>query len=229
MIRFLVIFAMMAGLAWYGYEWTLGSGRYGIYAPDTPPGEQNLFYGTDALEKIWPLILLICVPVSLLAAIRFIIYATGYHDRRAREAIDKSRRESKNAIDAYASDRAEMLRNFERKTEVLRQEYAQKEQRLNQALQNARKEARQELEEQTKTLNQRSSSLLEQEQALKARMAEVRMYIAGEQHKAALARQEAGEAEERRKNATATVERQRRKLQKLQATVEKLQAIQQKQ
>ncbi|HCL6043587.1 TPA: hypothetical protein N2O62_005982 [Klebsiella michiganensis] len=218
MKQFLVIFLMMAGLAWYGYEWTLGSGRYVIYAPDTPPGEQNLFYGTDALEKIWPLILLACGPVSLLAAIRFIIYATGYHGRRAQEAIDKSRRESKNAINAYASDRAEMVQEFKRKTEVIKQEYDQKENRWRQAFKNVREEARQELEEQTEALNQRASSLLIQEQALKAQMAEVRKYVAGERNNTALARLEAEEAEERRRNASATAERRRRKLEKLQAT-----------
>ncbi|MCP6014389.1 hypothetical protein NL362_27945, partial [Klebsiella pneumoniae] len=56
---------------------------------------------------------------------------------------------------------------------VLREEYAKREKRWRQALQNAREEARQELEEQTEALNQRASGLLVQEQTLKARMEEV--------------------------------------------------------
>ncbi|MCP6600481.1 hypothetical protein NL513_29310, partial [Klebsiella pneumoniae] len=64
--------------------------------------------------------------------------------------------------------------------DVLREEFAKKENRWRQALQNAREEARQELEEQTEALNQRASGLLVQEQTLKARMEEVRKYVAGE-------------------------------------------------
>ncbi|MDN2635883.1 hypothetical protein OB910_26130, partial [Klebsiella pneumoniae] len=102
--------------------------------------------------------------------------------------------------------------------DVLREAFAQKESLLLQAVQNAREEARQELEEQTEALNQRASGLLVQEQALKARMAEVRKYVAGERHNAMRARLEAEEAEKRRQNASATAERRRRKLEKLQAT-----------
>ncbi len=85
-------------------------------------------------------------------------------------------------------------------------------------MKNAREEARQELEEQTEALNQRASGLLVQEQTLKARMEEVRKYVAGERHNAMRARLEAEEAEKRRQNASATAERRRRKLEKLQAT-----------
>ncbi|MCP5677246.1 hypothetical protein NL331_26775, partial [Klebsiella pneumoniae] len=95
---------------------------------------------------------------------------------------------------------------------------AKKENRWRQALQNAREEARQELEEQTEALNQRASGLLVQEQALKVRMAEVRKYVAEERHNAMRARLEAEEAEKRRQNASATAERRRRKLEKLQTT-----------
>ncbi|MCP6014221.1 hypothetical protein NL362_27080, partial [Klebsiella pneumoniae] len=89
---------------------------------------------------------------------------------------------------------------------------------LLQAVQNARKEARKELEEQREALNQRESILQKKELALETTLEKARKYVAGERHNTVLARLEAEKAEERRRNACATAERRRRKLEKLQAT-----------
>ncbi len=85
-------------------------------------------------------------------------------------------------------------------------------------MQNARKEARKELEEQREALNQRESILQKKELALETTLEKARKYVAGERHNTELARLEAEKAEERRRNACATAERRRRKLEKLQAT-----------
>ncbi|HHX2229351.1 TPA: hypothetical protein ACU7F5_005444, partial [Klebsiella pneumoniae] len=102
--------------------------------------------------------------------------------------------------------------------DVLREAFAQKESLLLQAVQNARKEARKELEEQREALNQRESILQKKELALETTLEKARKYVAGERHNTELARLEAEKAEERRRNACATAERRRRKLEKLQAT-----------
>ncbi len=58
----------------------------------------------------------------------------------------------------------------------------------------------------------------EKELALETTLEKARKYVAGERHNTELARLEAEKAEERRRNACATAERRRRKLEKLQAT-----------
>ncbi len=67
-------------------------------------------------------------------------------------------------------------------------------------------------------LNQRESILQKKELALETTLEKARKYVAGERHNTELARLEAEKAEERRRNACATAERRRRKLEKLQAT-----------
>lgn len=59
------------------------------------------------------------------------------------------------------------------------------------------------------------SILQKKELALETTLEKARKYVAGERHNTVLARLE---AEERRRNACATAERRRRKLEKLQAT-----------
>ena len=60
--------------------------------------------------------------------------------------------------------------------------------------------------------------LIKKELALEKTLEKARKYVAGERRNTALARLEAEKAEERRRNACATAERRRRKLEKLQAT-----------
>ncbi|MBQ5305258.1 hypothetical protein FD778_28430, partial [Klebsiella pneumoniae] len=159
----------------------------------------------------------------------FILFFRGSESRRIQSETDRYKQALREAEEAHRARQNTLIQNHNLETaalrshysgaeDVLREAFAQKESLLLQAVQNAREEARQELEEQTEALNQRASGLLVQEQALKARMAEVRKYVAGERHNAMRARLEAEEAEKRRQNASATAERRRRKLEKLQTT-----------
>ncbi|EPQ3232454.1 hypothetical protein NNU67_005307 [Klebsiella pneumoniae] len=159
----------------------------------------------------------------------FILFFRSSESHRIQREISGYQQALREAEEAHTARQNALIRDHNMKTEtlhshycdaanVLREEYAKREKRWRQALQNAREEARQELEEQTEALNQRASGLLVQEQTLKARMEEVRKYVAGERHNAMRARLEAEEAEKRRQNASATAERRRRKLEKLQAT-----------
>ena len=142
---------------------------------------------------------------------------SGYQQERW-DAEEAHRARQNTLVQNHNLEIAALRSHYSGAEDVLREEFAKKENRWRQALKNAREEARQELEEQTEALNQRASGLLVQEQALKARMEEVRKYVAGERHNAMRARLEAEEAEKRRQNACATAERRRRKLEKLQTT-----------
>ncbi|MDR8240288.1 hypothetical protein FPK82_18545, partial [Acinetobacter baumannii] len=159
----------------------------------------------------------------------FILFFRGSESRRIQREISGYQQALREAEEAHRARQNTLIQNhnleiaalrshYSGAEDVLREEFAKKENRWRQALKNAREEARQELEEQTEALNQRASGLLVQEQTLKARMEEVRKYDAGERHNAMRARLEAEEAEKRRQNASATAERRRRKLEKLQAT-----------
>lgn len=198
----------------------------GVYYPDA--SNPQLFTGWKAVTELGT-ILATGIAATAFSLWLFILFFRSSESRRIQREISGYQQALREAEEAHTARQNALIRDHNMKTEtlhshycdaanVLREEYAKREKRWRQALQNAREEARQELEEQTEALNQRASGLLVQEQALKARMAEVRKYVAGERHNAMRARLEAEEAEKRRQNASATAERRRRKLEKLQAT-----------
>ena len=199
----------------------------GVYYPDA--SNPQLFTGWKAVTELGPAILATGIAATAFSLWLFILFFRSSESRRIQSETDRYQQALREAEEAHTARQNALIRDHNMKTEtlhshycdaanVLREEYAKREKRWRQALQNAREEARQELEEQTEALNQRASGLLVQEQTLKARMEEVRKYVAGERHNAMRARLEAEEAEKRRQNASATAERRRRKLEKLQAT-----------
>lgn len=199
----------------------------GVYYPDA--SNPQLFTGWKAVTELGPAILATAIAATAFSLWLFILFFRGSESRRIQSEISGYQQERWDAEEAHRARQNTLIQNHNLETaalrshysgaeDVLREAFAKKENRWRQALKNAREEARQELEEQTEALNQRASGLLVQEQALKARMEEVRKYVAGERHNAMRARLEAEKAEERRRNACATAERRRRKLEKLQAT-----------
>ena len=195
--------------------------HYGVYYPDASNPEA--FTGWKAVTELGPAILATGIAATAFSLWLFILFFRGSESRRIQREISGYQQALREAEEAHTARQNALIRetlhsHYCDAANVLREEYAKREKRWRQALQNAREEARQELEEQTEALNQRASGLLVQEQTLKARMEEVRKYVAGERHNAMRARLEAEEAEKRRQNASATAERRRRKLEKLQAT-----------
>lgn len=199
----------------------------GVYYPDA--SNPQLFTGWKAVTELGPAILATAIAATAFSLWLFILFFRGSESRRIQSEISGYQQERWDAEEAHRARQNTLIQNHNLETaalrshysgaeDVLREAFAKKENRWRQALKNAREEARQELEEQTEALNQRASGLLVQEQALKARMEEVRKYVAGERHNAMRARLEAEKAEERRRNACATAERRRRKLEKIQAT-----------
>lgn len=199
----------------------------GVYYPDA--SNPQLFTGWKAVTELGPAILATGIAATAFSLWLFILFFRGSESRRIQREISGYQQALREAEEAHRARQNTLIQNhnleiaalrshYSGAEDVLREAFAKKENRWRQALKNAREEARQELEEQTEALNQRASGLLVQEQALKARMAEVRKYVAGERHNAMLARLEAEEAEKRRQNASATAERRRRKLEKLQTT-----------
>ncbi len=193
----------------------------GVYYPDA--SNPQLFTGWKAVTELGPAILATGIAATAFSLWLFILFFRSSESRRIQSETDRYQQALREAEEAHTARQNALIRDHNMKTEtlhshycdaanVLREEYAKREKRWRQALQNAREEARQELEEQTEALNQRASGLLVQEQTLKARMEEVRKYVAGERHNAMRARLEAEEAEKRRQNASATAERRRRKL-----------------
>lgn len=199
----------------------------GVYYPDA--SNPQLFTGWKAVTELGPAILATGIAATAFSLWLFILFFRGSESRRIQREISGYQQALREAEEAHRARQNTLIQNhnleiaalrshYSGAEDVLREEFAKKENRWRQALKNAREEARQELEEQTEALNQRASGLLVQEQTLKARMEEVRKYVAGERHNAMRARLEAEEAEKRRQNASATAERRRRKLEKLQTT-----------
>ena len=199
----------------------------GVYYPDA--SNPQLFTGWKAVTELGPAILATGIAATAFSLWLFILFFRSSESRRIQREISGYQQALREAEEAHRARQNALIQNHNLETaalrshysgaeDVLREAFAKREKRWRQALQNAREEARQELEEQTEALNQRASGLLVQEQALKARMEEVRKYVAGERHNAMRARLEAEESEKRRQNASATAERRRRKLEKLQAT-----------
>ena len=199
----------------------------GVYYPDA--SNPQLFTGWKAVTELGPAILATGIAATAFSLWLFILFFRSSESRRIQSETDRYKQALREAEEAHRARQNTLIQNHNLETaalrshysgaeDVLREAFAKKENRWRQALQNAREEARQELEEQTEALNQRASGLLVQEQTLKARMEEVRKYVAGERHNAMRARLESEEAEKRRQNASATAERRRRKLEKLQAT-----------
>ena len=199
----------------------------GVYYPDA--SNPQLFTGWKAVTELGPAILATGIAATAFSLWLFILFFRSSESRRIQREISGYQQALREAEEAHRARQNTLIQNHNLETaalrshysgaeDVLREAFAKREKRWRQALQNAREEARQELEEQTEALNQRASGLLVQEQTLKARMEEVRKYVAGERHNTVLARLEAEKAEERRRNACATAERRRRKLEKLQAT-----------
>lgn len=195
----------------------------GVYYPDA--SNPQLFTGWKAVTELGPAILTTGIAATAFSLWLFILFFRSSESRWIQSETDRYKQALREAEEAHRARQnthnleiAALRSHYSGAEDVLREEFAKKENRWRQALQNAREEARQELEEQTEALNQRASGLLVQEQTLKARMAEVRKYVAGERHNAMRARLEAEEAEKRRQNASATAERRRRKLEKLQTT-----------
>ncbi len=218
---FILLCTGVFAIAYALYELT----HMGVYYPDA--SNPQLFTGWKAAIELGPAILATGIAATAFSLWLFILFFRRSESRRIQSEIDSYQQALRDAEEAHTARQNALLRDHNMKTEtlhrhycdaanVLRAEYEQKERRWRQALQNAREEAREELQEQTKALNQRASGLQVQEQTLKARMEEVRKYVAGERHNAMLARLEAEEAEKRRQNASATAERRRRKLEKLQ-------------
>ena len=194
----------------------------GVYYPDA--SNPQLFTGWKAVTELGPAILATAIAATAFSLWLFILFFRGSESRRIQREISGYQQALREAEEAHRARQNTLIQNHNLETaalrshysgaeDVLREAFAKKENRWRQALKNAREEARQELEEQTEALNQRASGLLAQEQTLKARK-----YVAGERHNAMRARLEAEEAEKRRQNASATAERRRRKLEKLQAT-----------
>ena len=199
----------------------------GVYYPDA--SNPQLFTGWKAVTELGPAILATGIAATAFSLWLFILFFRSSESRRIQREISGYQQALREAEEAHRARQNTLIQNHNLETaalrshysgaeDVLREAFAKKENRWRQALQNAREEARQELEEQTEALNQRASGLLVQEQTLKARMEEVRKYVAGERHNAMRARLESEEAEKRRQNASATAERRRRKLEKLQTT-----------
>lgn len=199
----------------------------GVYYPDA--SNPQLFTGWKAVTELGPAILATGIAATAFSLWLFILFFRSSESRRIQREISGYQQALREAEEAHRARQNTLIQNHNLETaalrshysgaeDVLREAFAKREKRWRQALQNAREEARQELEEQTEALNQRASGLLVQEQTLKARMEEVRKYVAGERHNAMRARLEAEESEKRRQNASATAERRRRKLEKLQAT-----------
>ena len=199
----------------------------GVYYPDA--SNPQLFTGWKAVTELGPAILATGIAATAFSLWLFILFFRSSESRRIQREISGYQQALREAEEAHRARQNTLIQNhnleiaalrshYSGAEDVLREAFAKREKRWRQALQNAREEARQELEEQTEALNQRASGLLVQEQTLKARMEEVRKYVAGERHNAMRARLEAEESEKRRQNASATAERRRRKLEKLQAT-----------
>lgn len=175
----------------------------GVYYPDA--SNPQLFTGWKAVTELGPAILATGIAATAFSLWLFILFFRSSESRRIQREISGYQQERREAEEAHRTRQNTLIQNHNLETaalrshysgaeDVLREAFAKKENRWRQALQNAREEARQELEEQTEALNQRASGLLVQEQALKARMAEVRKYVAGERHNAMRARLEAEEA-----------------------------------
>ena len=199
----------------------------GVYYPDA--SNPQLFTGWKAATELGPAILATAIAATAFSLWLFILFFRSSESRRIQSETDRYKQALREAEEAHAARQNALIRDHNMKTEtlhshycdaanVLREEYAQKESLLLHAVQNARKEARKELEEQREALNQRESILQKKELALETTLEKARKYVAGERHNTVLARLEAKKAEERRRNACATAERRRRKLEKLQAT-----------
>lgn len=199
----------------------------GVYYPDA--SNPQLFTGWKAVTELGPAILATAIAATAFSLWLFILFFRSSESRRIQREISRCQQALREAEESHAARQNALIRDHNMKTEtlhshycdaanVLREEYAQKESLLLQAVQNARKEARKELEEQREALNQRESILQKKELALETTLEKARKYVAGERHNTVLARLEAKKAEERRRNACATAERRRRKLEKLQTT-----------
>lgn len=199
----------------------------GVYYPDA--SNPQLFTGWKAVTELGPAILATGIAATAFSLWLFILFFRSSESRRIQSETDRYQQALREAEEAHTARQNALIRDHNMKTEtlhshycdaanVLREEYAKREKRWRQALQNAREEARQELEEQTEALNKRESILQKKELALETTLEKARKYVAGERNNTELARLEAEKAEERRRNACATAERRRRKLEKLQAT-----------
>ena len=194
--------------------------HYGVYYPDASNPEA--FTGWKAVTELGPAILATGIAATAFSLWLFILFFRGSESRRIqqalREAEEAHRARQNTLIQNHNLETAALRSHYSGAEDVLREAFAQKESLLLQAVQNARKEARKELEEQREALNQRESILQKKELALETTLEKARKYVAGERHNTELARLEAEKAEERRRNACATAERRRRKLEKLQTT-----------
>ncbi|HDU4019663.1 hypothetical protein AAHW25_27545 (plasmid) [Klebsiella pneumoniae] len=201
--------------------------HYGVYYPDAINPEA--FTGWKAVTELGPAILATGIAATAFSLWLFILFFRGSESRRIQREISGYQQALREAEEAHRARQNTLIQNHNLETaalrshysgaeDVLREAFAQKESLLLQAVQNARKEARKELEEQREALNQRGSILQKKELALEKTLEKARKYVAGERRNTALARLEAEKAEERRRNASATAERRRRKLEKLQTT-----------
>ncbi|MCS5969827.1 hypothetical protein LNP26_31145 [Klebsiella variicola subsp. variicola] len=201
--------------------------HYGVYYPDVSNPEA--FTGWKAVTELGPAILATGIAATAFSLWLFILFFRGSESRRIQREISGYQQALREAEEAHRARQNTLIQNHNLETAALRSHYigaegctagsvCAKESLLLQAVQNARKEARKELEEQREALNQRESILQKKELALETTLEKARKYVAGERHNTELARLEAEKAEERRRNACATAERRRRKLEKLQAT-----------
>ncbi len=179
----------------------------GVYYPDA--SNPQLFTGWKAVTELGPAILATGIAATAFSLWLFILFFRGSESRRIQSETDRYKQALREAEEAHRARQNTLIQNHNLETaalrshysgaeDVLREAFAQKESLLLQAVQNARKEAKQELEEQREALNQRESILQKKELALETTLEKARKYVAGERHNTVLARLEAEKAEKRK-------------------------------
>lgn len=147
----------------------------GVYYPDA--SNPQLFTGWKAVTELGPAILATGIAATAFSLWLFILFFRGSESRRIQSETDRYKQALREAEEAHRARQNTLIQNHNLETaalrshysgaeDVLREAFAQKESLLLQAVQNARKEAKQELEEQREALNQRESILQKKELAL---------------------------------------------------------------
>ncbi len=162
--------------------------HYGVYYPDVSNPEA--FTGWKAVTELGPAILATGIAATAFSLWLFILFFRGSESRRIQREISGYQQALREAEEAHRARQNTLIQNHNLETaalrshyigaeDVLREAFAQKESLLLQAVQNARKEARKELEEQREALNQRESILQKKELALETTLEKARKYVAG--------------------------------------------------
>lgn len=134
----------------------------GVYYPDA--SNPQLFTGWKAVTELGPAILATGIAATAFSLWLFILFFRGSESRRIQREISGYQQALREAEEAHRARQNTLIQNhnleiaalrshYSGAEDVLREEFAKKENRWRQALKNAREEARQELEEQTEALN----------------------------------------------------------------------------